>query len=774
MRPLTLLIWLLCAAGSSFAQAPTAQARAEAGSPVLLGLTVTGNSETDEQLIRINSGLRVGAPLKGEDVQQAIRQLWGLKRFAAVEVVLARELPDGVYLEIQVEELPRLRSIEILGNDKLGKTRVKDALKPVVGVGQPVGELAMFKVRQELKSLYEKEGFRLAEVEVTVKNIEAGQGDLYVVIKEGQRIRIDEVIILGNEQVSDAKLIRKMKKTRPRMVFRSGKFDREAFEEDKAALIDYLHNLGHRDARVLSDSVWTDEQSRDLKVQVSLYEGALYHVGEISWTGNTVFTTAELERQLQLRPGDPYSKKKFEASLQEGLHDLYYNRGYIQAQIVPVELPRGDATIDIRFEISENNIFSVRRVEFAGNDKTREKVMRREMVLKPGDTFDVAKLRRSLRELTILNYFETVNPQVDIAGADQVDLTVEVKEKNTDQIMMSAGYSERDKLVGSIGFSLNNLMGNGQTLSFDWQFARNYRSLNLEFQEPWLFDRPVLAGFRVFDIQRTQAYNWDFDQQSRGGSLTLGKRLSWPDNYFRVSGTYRLEETVYTNFVESSRDDLNRRGIFEDQPELASTLSLSLVRDSRDHPEFPQNGSTIRLDSEVGGGLLGGDRDFQRYTLEARSYSPFLGKFIHYNSLEAGVVDGLGTDDEIPWIKRFFMGGSGLSLGTPLRGYADRSVGTGEDGGRTMFKAGTEIRFEIIPSPTVYGLAFGEAGNVWKNLKSASLSELDKSAGVGLRLHMPMIGLIGLDYAYGFDRLDSGTGLRQGQWEFHFQFGREF
>lgn len=768
MRVPTLLLWLLCAVGPVLAQA-----RADA-SPVLLGLTVTGNQSTDEQLIRINSGLRVGAALRGEDVQQAIRQLWGLKRFAAVEVVLQRELSDGVYLEIQVQELPRLRGTDILGTDKLSKTRVKEALKDVVAVGQPVGELELFRVRQALKTLYEKEGFRLAEVEATLRDIEEGQGDLYVVVKEGQRIRIDEVLILGNQQISDAKLIRKMKKTRPRMIFRSGKFDREAFEEDKGLMLDYLHNQGYRDARILGDSVWVDEQSRDLKVQITLFEGALYQVGSISWAGNTVFGSEELERQLLLRPGDPYSRKKLEQSVQEGLHDLYYNRGYIQAQVRPVELPRGDDAIDIRFEITENNVFSVRRIDFVGNDKTKEKVMRREMHLQPGDTFDVGKLRRSLRELTILNYFETVNPQVDIASADQVNLSVEVKEKNTDQIMMSAGYSERDKLVGSIGFSLNNLMGNGQTLSFDWQFAKNYRSLNLEFQEPWLFDRPILAGFRVFDIQRTQTYNWDFDQQSRGGSLTLGKRLNWPDNYFRISSTYRLEETTYTDFVDESREELNSRGIYEDQPELSSTISVALVRDSRDHPEFPQNGSTFRLDNEFGGGYLGGDRDYQRYTFEARTYSPFLGRFIHYNSLEAGLVDGLGATDEIPWIKRFFMGGSGLSLGTPLRGYGDRSVGTGEDGGRAMFKAGTEIRFQLIPNPTVYGLVFGEAGNVWKNMKSASLSDLKSSAGLGLRLHMPMIGLIGLDYAYGFDRVSSSTGLREGKWEFHFQFGREF
>lgn len=764
---LTTLLLGLCAPVRPLLAAPEAAVK-------LLGISVRGNDTTDENLIRINSGLRVGGELSGEAIQEALRQLWSLERFSTVEVQLAREVEGGVYLEILVEELPRLSAIEILGNDKVRKSRIKEAIAEAAVVGRPIGELQLFRVRKALRELYQREGFRLAEVEVTVKDIEDGQGTLYVVIKEGRRIRIDQVIISGNEAVSDAKLIRRMKKTRPRHIFRSGKFDREAFATDKDLLIDYLRNLGYRDARVLGDSVWVEPVSGNLKVRIEIFEGRKYTFGEVSWEGNTVFGADELNRQLVFRPGEDYSRKKFEQSLQEGLHDMYYNRGYIQARIDPVEIPRDDDTIDIHFVVVENSVFSVHRIDFTGNDKTKEKVLRREMHLDPGDTFDVARLKRSLRELTILNYFETVEPQVDIAGEDQVDLTIAVKEKNTDQIMMSAGYSERDKLVGSIGFSLNNLLGNGQVLIFDWQFAKAYRSFSLEFQEPWLLDRPILAGGKVFDIQRTRSYSWDFDQHMRGGSVTLGKRLLWPDNYFRVSSTYRIEETIYSNFVEDSRELLNRRGIYEDDPELASTVSVALVRDSRDHPEFPQNGSTVRLSSEVGGGYLGGDRDFQKYTLEARSYSPLFGKLIHYNSLEAGVVDGLGASDEVPWIKRFFMGGSGLSLGTALRGYDDRSVGTGEDGGRTMVKAGTEVRMQLIPNPTVYGLVFAEAGNVWKNLSSSSLSDLNKSAGVGLRLHMPMIGLIGLDYAYGFDRVDSGTGLRKGKWEFHFQFGREF
>ena len=740
----------------------------------LLGITVSGNQTTDENLIRINSGLRTGQPVSGEDVQHAIRQLWDLGRFSSVEVLLTRELPDGIYMEIQVEELPRVGEIEIQGNDKLRTSRIREVVDEHITLEQPATGLELYEVQQGLLRAYEKESYRLAMVEVDVVDVVDGRGTLLINIDEGRRVRIDEVIIEGNEVFRDSKLIRRMKKTRPRRIFRSGKFDAEAYEEDKDRVVEFLRNEGYRDARIVADSVWVDDTSGNLKVLLNVYEGSQYYFGSINWEGNTVFGNDFLTSQLLFREGDVYSLKKFERSMQEGLHDLYYNRGYIQARIEPVEVPRGDNVIDLVFQIVEGNVFSVHRVDFMGNDKTKDKVLRREMNLHPGDTFDVARLRRSLRNITILNYFDQPVPQVDVAGEDEVNLTIEVREKNTDQINMSAGYSEQDGLVGSLGFTLNNLMGNGQKLIFDWQFAEDYRSLSLEFQEPFLWDRPILAGFKVFDIQRTTSYSWDFDQRLRGGSVTLGRRLNWPDNYFRISSTYRLEESLYTNFDEDARDDLERRGIIEDEPQIASTLAIALTRDSRDHAEFPQNGSTLRLQSEFGGGLLQGDHDFHKYTLEARSYSTFLSKLITYTVMEAGVVDALHEGGNVPWIKRFFMGGSGMSLGTALRGYSDRSVGTGEDGGRVMTKLGAEVRLQLLPNPTIYGLCFYEAGNVWKNLHSASLNDLNRSAGLGMRLYMPMIGLIGLDYAYGFDRIDSATGLRKGDWQFHFQFGREF
>ncbi len=763
---LLILFALALLAGPSHAQAPPQ-------GPVLLGLTVEGNTGTDENLVRINSGLVNGQSLGAEDIQHALRQLWSLGRFSNVEIQIARELEEGLYLKILVEEKALLREMEILGNRKLKKNRIKTALEEEVTTGKPIGEREVFRVRQALLDLYHSEGYEQAEVEATLRNPDEGRVSLYIVIKEGRRTRIREVVVAGNAAFTDRKLARQMKKTRERGFLRKGEFDEDAFEEDKRLVEAYMHQKGYRDGRVVDDSVSLREDGKSLRVEIQVFEGQQYTFGEISFAGNAVFDTDFLGNQLLFASGDIYNEEKFQRSL-ESLQDLYYNRGYIQAVIDPVEKPRGETTVDVHFVIQENEIFSVRRVEFAGNDKTKEKVLRREMKLHPGDTFDVARLRRSLRELTILNYFDQVEPHVDVASGDQVDLTIEVNEKTTDQISMSAGYSERDKLVGSLGFTLNNLAGNGQKLNLDWQFARSYRSIRLDFEEPWLLDRPVLAGISLYDTYYNRTTSDGFNRRIRGGSATLGRRLNWPDNYFQVRSTYALEEVVYLDFVESERERLIERGFREDDPQISSTLSLVLLRDSRDHPEFPTTGSTLRLRSKFGGGYLGGAYDFQKYTMTARSYSPFFGKFVFYNSMETGIVDGLSTGDEIPWYERFFMGGTALSVGTPLRGYDERSVGTEDEGGRAFVKFGSEVRVQLIPSPTVYGLVFAESGNVWKNLTSASLSDLSRSAGIGLRLHMPLVGLIGLDYAYGFDRVDSGTGLREGRWEFHFQFGREF
>jgi outer membrane protein insertion porin family len=291
-----------------------------------------------------------------------------------------------------------------------------------------------------------------------------------------------------------------------------------------------------------------------------------------------------------------------------------------------------------------------------------------------------------------------------------------------------------------------------------------------------MFNTPTLLGVSFFDSRRGGG-QYGFDEDIIGGTLRIGRRFRWPDDYFRGDWVYRLEQVEYSNFSESFRAS-NPRNIQEDVPRLSSSLTQIITRDSRDNPEFPTVGSVVAYRAEVAGGPFGGDDQFHKHILTSEWYSPVFWRLILYTRTEMGLLDGL-TDDEnaIPYIEHFFMGGGGLSLGTGLRGYDEREVGPQSGGyavgGKTMFKQSAELRFPIVNNPTIFGLFFAEAGNTWARFSETSLFDLKRSAGLGIRLFMPFIGMIGLDYGYGFDYIDA-TGKRHGEWVPHFQFGRGF
>jgi outer membrane protein insertion porin family len=395
----------------------------------------------------------------------------------------------------------------------------------------------------------------------------------------------------------------------------------------------------------------------------------------------------------------------------------------------------------------------------------------------------VSRLRHSIRNVTILNYFSNIVPDLQRVNDREVDLYVKVDEKSTDQANLSAGYSERDGFIGSVGFTLNNFAltnplrgGAGQQFNFSWDFGQEYRSFSIGFTEPWLYSTPTLLGVSFYDSRRGGT-SYGFDEDLIGGTLRIGRRFRWPDDYFRGDWVYRLEHVKYANFTESFRAS-NLQNIQENVPRLSSSLTQIITRDSRDNPEFPTDGSVNSYQIEVAGGPFGGDDQYIKHILTSEWYTPFFWKFVLYNRTEMGLLDALSDDpNAIPYIEHFFMGGSGLSLGTGLRGYDERTVGPQSGGypvgGRSFFKQSVELRFPIVNNPTIYGLGFVEAGNVWERFSETSLFDLRRSAGLGIRLYMPLIGMIGLDYGFGFDYYDS-MGRRHGEWVPHFQFGRGF
>ena len=766
----------------------------------LLGLTVEGNISTDQGLVKANSGLLVGRQVSGENIQSAIKQLWNLELFSDIEIVLDRQVPEGIYLTIRVAEYPRLRKVIVKGEDKIKKDDIMDAVDLLPG--QVLRPNQIIKVQRSLEQLYQEKGYLLAKIEADAETVEnSGQVVLNIDIKEGRKVKIKEIRIIGNEaheqkkpgfpintlywtvdwmfpdnQFTDKKLRKQLKETKQKAIFRSGEFKRDSFEEDLLNLEKYYHDRGYRDMEVAGDSIWYREDKKRMFIDIFVDEGRLYYFGEVTFEGNTLFDSEELRSKLLFKPGDVYSQEDLELSAQERIGSMYYDLGYIYSSVMPVEIPVADSLMSIHFTITEGNQFNVRMINFTGNTKTKEKVIRREFVLKPGDTFDVSKLRRSIREVTILNYFANIVPDVEPVSDDEVDLYVEVEEKSTDQAQMSAGYSERDGMIGAIGFTMNNLFGNGQRFSLDWNFGYVYRQFTISFTEPWFLDTPTLLGASFFHTKRGGSI-YGYTEKILGGTFRFGRRLTWPDDYFRGDWIYRLEETEYSDFSTNFAAS-NPRNLEEDIPRISSGVTQIITRDSRDYPEFPTNGSVNSFSIELTGGPFQGDDQYHKYIMSSEWYFPVVGKLIMYSQTKAGLLDGLTNNDlDIPYVEHFFMGGSGLQLGEPLRGYDEREVGPIKDGypagGKTMFKQSFELRFPLVNNPTVYGLVFAEGGNSWWDFKQTDLFNLRRSVGLGIRLYMPLVGLIGLDYGYGIDYYNF-IGERNAQWVPHFQFGRGF
>jgi outer membrane protein insertion porin family len=618
-------------------------------------------------------------------------------------------------------------------------------------------------------------GYILAEVDIQDYTSEASARQVIeVTIQEGKKVKVRQVVFEGNEAFPDKKL-RKKVKTRRKALFRSGEYKREKIEEDKQLLAAFYQSHGYRDFEILRDSVSYTENRRGIHVTFFVSEGSIHEYGEFSWGGNELFTTEELEMRLRVEPGEIYNREKLELSLAD-IGSMYYDRGYIYASIVPSEKVRDGNIVDIEYQVIEGSEFKVNRIHIEGNTKTKEKVIRRELVLYPGETFDVSKLRRSIREVTILNYFANITPDVVPINDNQVDLYLIVEEKSTDQANVSAGYSQRDKFIGSVGFQMNNLMGNGQQFALDWNFGQIFRSFSISFTEPWFRNRRTLIGVSFFDTHRGGNF-YRFTEDIIGGSVRLGQRLKWPDDYFRLDYIYRLDRTRYSDFDVGY---LNPRKLQEDIARIASSLTQIITRDSRDELEFPTTGSVNSVRTELTGGPLGGNDQFIKGEIKNQWFEGILGDLVLVSETNFGMVEALSSDSrDIAFFDYFFMGGAGLSLGTSLRGYDEQDVGPQSSGdpigGKAMFKQSFELRYPIVRNPTIYLLAFAEGGNVWQRFEDTNPTDLRRSVGFGVRLFMPFIGMIGFDLGYGLDYPDlDGRGLTHGKWRPHFQFGRSF
>jgi outer membrane protein insertion porin family len=434
------------------------------------------------------------------------------------------------------------------------------------------------------------------------------------------------------------------------------------------------------------------------------------------------------------------------------------DKGYLRAQIVPEEQLTGVDTVSYRFKITEGTRARVRKVNFTGNTRTNEKVLRREMDIYPGDVFNKTQILRSQRNAMILNYFEMVMPDMVPVNEKEVDLVFSVKEKATEQAQTSIAYSESDGFVGSVGLVFNNFsfsnpfkVGDGQKLSTNIEFGSEYYKYSISVEEPWLNDTPTLIGLSANYQKRSDSYS---DTHIVGGLLKLGRRFGWSDNWMRGIWYYSLDRVEYSNVKENSPIEYE---LYDGKTIISSSVTEYLIRDSRDRADFPSRGSTLSLMTKLAGGIFGGDEEFHKHKLDIKWYQPiYKDRLVLYTQYVVGVMDKLRKSSYISSREYFYMGGGGLSGGEPLRGYDENSIGPYESGyyigGRNMFKSSVELRFKVTDDPMlVYGLAFFDAGNLWKNFTEANIFDLQKGAGLGIRINVPMLGMMGLDFGYGFD-----------------------
>lgn len=778
--------FLFCVAATVFACGPSL-AQGQRDSWLIGSVRVTGNTKTEESLVLWTSGLKPGGRLSAEVVQEAVRNLYRLGVFEDIQVYTSPGTSPGeVTVELRLKELPSLARLDFRGNKKIGSDELRKAVKLVEG--QMLSPKGIVDSHRAIQSKYEEKGYTLARVNVDTTSV-ASRREVNLVfrIEEGERVQVKGITFHGNHDLTEKEL-RKQMKTREDRWYRGADYKDDVFKEDLKLIEAFYHKKGYKDARVVTDSLSYGRSRKDLFVDITVEEGDRYTFGAIEWKGNQLLASEEIKKQILARTGEPFDQELYGRSY-NGIVTLYGERGYLNARIVPEESTE-KLQVNIAFAIDEGMPSRVKTIAIEGNTKTKDFVIRRELSLKPGQVFKQSAWERSIRDVYQLNFFKNVEQDRQADPDGNVDMILRVEERSTGTASMGAGYSDQDHLIGTAGLTIPNLAGNGQALDFNWEFGGRRKTFRLGFTEPWLFNSPTMASLSVYHQRRFFSDTMDYLEE--GGSLGIGRRVSWPDNYSHISGSFRFER--YKEYGGS----LDGR---------TSNLGLTYRRDSRDLPMFPTRGSRVSYTPELSTKLVGSTGNYQKHVLEADFYVPGFLKFVLRAHAKVGAIGEFkGTSfEDIPRLERFTPGG--VDFDGMVRGYSDRSIGPRDTlsvitpnpdrleisgsgdttrvpvapdttvevgkgailGGNMMTVFNLEYQFPVVHQQ-VYGLLFADAGNAWRHPGDVSLGSLKKSVGFGVRVMAPMLGLIGFDFAYGFD---PPAGEKR-QWRTHFQFGAQF
>lgn len=812
--------------GSHFDRnAPVMSAEAEPHLYYIRKVNVYGVRFRDKNLLLSTSGLIPGDSLylPSTFISDAITRLWNQRYFSDVEIGAEIE-GDSIDLNVFLQERPRVRSWSFEG-EHIGRSKQKDLMDELkLKAGTELSDYVIDKNEKLIKKHFISKGFRNVDVSTRIENDSIRQNMVNVTfrIDRNEKVRVGSITFSGNTQFKERRLRRTFKKTHQKSInfFQNTKLNEEDYKEDKNLLIDFYNSQGYRNATILSDSVYAINPER-IGIHIDLSEGDKFYIRNIKWIGNSIYPTEELQQIFGVKSGDTYDKKSMHKRLgigremdPEGMSvaNLYQNNGYLMSQIEPSEIVVGKDSIDLEIKVFEGKPFTVNEVGISGNNRVDDEVIRRELYVFPGELYNRALLMRTLRMLMGMGHFdaEQLQPDIQPVSSDKVNVNFPLVETASDQFNVAGGWGS-GSFVGSVGITLNNLstrnlfkkgtwtpypMGQNQKFSISGQTnGTYYKAIAASFTDPWVGGHKPnsLTVSGHWSEQNNAYYVWQSATmyfRSFGLAAGLGKRLKWPDPNFSL-----YLEAQYTRY------SLKNWNYFIMSNGVANELSfkVALSRSTVDQPIYPRSGSefsavlTLTPPYSLWDGRDYSDSsmpdrtrykwiEYHRWQFNARWFLPISrnNKFVLMAAAEMGFLGHYNKNKVSPF-ERFEVGGDGMSGYTiygvdiiRLRGYENGALDPTSDYSIGYNKYTMELRYPVIlkESSQIYVLGFLEGGNGYSSWKDFSPFRIKRSAGLGVRIYLPIVGLLGLDWGWGFDA-PAGSTRRSGS-QFHFTMGQTF
>ena len=875
-----ILVTFICLFGFALAGKAQDANTDESSKPVILysgtpkkyeiaDIKVEGVKNYEDYVLIGLSGLSVGQSISvpGDEITSAIKRYWRHGLFSNVKIT-AEKIEDGkVWLKISLTQRPRISEIRYHGVKKSERQDLETRLGLVKG--SQITPNLVDRAKTLIKRYFDDKGFKNAEIIISQKDDISNENQVIVDVNidKKEKIKVHEITIVGNKAIKTSKLKRVMKKTNEKgkllNLFRTKKFINEKYEEDKQLIIDKYNELGYRDAVIVTDSV-TPYDDKTVNVYMEIDEGDKYYLRNVTWVGNTLYPSEQLNYLLRMKKGDVYNQKLLNERLstdEDAIGNLYYNNGYLFYNLDPVEINIDGDSIDLEMRIYEGRQATINKIKINGNDRLYENVVRRELRTRPGQLFSRDDLMRSMREIQQMGHFDAENIHPDIQPDPMngtVDIAYDLVSKANDQVEFSAGWGQTG-IIGKLSlkftnFSLANLLhpgdnyrgilpqGDGQTLTVSGQTnAKYYQSYSISFFDPWFggkrpnsfsisafysrqtdissryyndsyynnYYNSMYSGYGGYGMYNYGNYNnyenyYDPDKsiQMWGLSVGWGKRLKWPDDYFTLSAElayqrYILKDWQYFPVTNGKCNNIS--------------LNLTLARSSIDNPLFPRQGSEFSLSAQITppyslfdgrdykgyytstGGITQDNRnklynwvEYHKWKFKAKTYTALMDYQAHpkclvlMSRIEFGLLGHYNKYKKSPF-ETFDVGGDGMTgyssyatESVALRGYENSSLTPYGREGYAYTRLGIELRYPLMleTSTNIYVLSFLEAGNAWNDINKFNPFDLKRSAGVGVRIFLPMIGMMGIDWAYGFDKVFGSSSA--GGSHFHFVLGQEF